>query len=226
MAEECTYNELYRMIRHGDFNGAAIAVGLPPPAHRMEVRQVADGAIEIRIEAQGFGMRQHFYLDGELIVEEYEQRRQERREARAEANAKARATLSGFLTAAQRQTYEEFQFFDVPGSEGNDYRITTGGSASGNVHWIDRPASDHMRFRGTYCAYPSARDGKGTPLPQADLFLGQFLQLVTEEFVYLATSNCFQGGYPKNYLKWRAKQEHPWRPDCECATCNAYGRRW
>jgi|SRR5882757_912626 len=135
------------------------------------------------------------------------------------ANTTAIATLKRFLNTEQRASYEASQYFEVVGSKGNRYRISTDESASGNVRWMLKGTTG-----GVYCAYPWPHASDGD-IPAADLFLGQALQLITDEFSYLQVANLFGGTYPPNFRAWR-KQLHAERPEeCTCQRCVLARRR-
>lgn len=142
-------------------------------------------------------------------------------EERAAAKLKARATLKSFLSPEQRTSYEAHQYFDVVGSAGNTYRIMTDGSASGNVTWRTRGQA-----AGKYCAYPKGYTPDGNVIPVEDQFLGQMLQLITDEASYLNKANLFSGNYPlghpkhEEYARMYAGTGRAYElKNCDCATC-------
>ncbi|HEX4395405.1 MAG TPA: hypothetical protein VH084_28325 [Mycobacterium sp.] len=121
------------------------------------------------------------------------------------AQVKARATLASFLTPEQRRTYEAEKYFEVIGSLGTRYRIKTDGNASGNVIWrrprksLALPGADAYSDAGKYCAYPKGYAPDGRHMPVEDQFLGQMLQLITDENSYLDKANLFAGNYPTHH---------------------------
>jgi hypothetical protein len=138
-----------------------------------------------------------------------------------QAKGKARETLIRFMNEEQRRSYLNNNYFLVVGSEGNTYRIETNRSASGNVIWVqggaDRPP--YQTLGGQYCAYPLNRTPDGKLLPKEDQFLGQMLQLVTDENSYLARANVFAGTFPPTYR--HPDVNHQTRQRCECEFCAA-----
>jgi hypothetical protein len=148
-------------------------------------------------------------------------------EERAKANAKAKATLYEYLNEEQRKTFTEMHWFEVTGSKGNRYRIRTDMGPSGNVSWR-RPNRDPALSAiytdgGKFCAYPKVRLPNGNFLPREDQYLGQALQLITDENAYLDKANLFAGNYPPThphhaeYARMFAAQGRG--GDCRCDTC-------
>lgn len=134
-----------------------------------------------------------------------------------EAEAKARATLIRFLNKEQRESLEKTQAFYLIGSEGNRYRIVTTGTASGSVCWIKDGG-----MGGCYCAYPTRRGADGGVLPKDDQFLGQMLQLITDENSFLQKANVFGGGYPPTFYEDRNRGAVPGaQQGCGCMHCRA-----
>lgn len=165
----------------------------------------------------GIGFTLDFDRDG--VIRGVTARRPEDGESRKKAVNKAKAMLLSKLSPEQRGTYLSDNYFLVKGSRGNTYRITTGGSISGNVAWVILPEpGDYRPIRdtfgpkkpvltvgGSYCAYPSAYN-----LPAEDQYLGQMLHLVTAEDDWLNTAYIQTGNWPPTF-KRKAQAPEPLR---------------
>lgn len=148
------------------------------------------------------------------------------------AQVKARTTLMNFLTPEQRGTYRKEKYFEVIGSLGTRYRIKTDGNASGNVIWrhprkgLVLPDTDPYVDAGKYCAYPKGYAPDGRHMPVEDQFLGQMLQLITDENAYLDKANLFAGNYPTHHPKHvRYARDYAMQgrladiAPCDCTVC-------
>jgi hypothetical protein len=150
------------------------------------------------------------------------------REKHEKAKARAKATLYEFLNEEQRKTFTEMHWFEVTGSEGNRYRIRTDIGPSGNVSW--RRPNPHSGLSaiysegGKFCAYPRGRTPNGY-LPREDQYLGQALQLITDENSYLDKANLFGGTYPPThphharYARMYTQAAGGVPGNCRCDTC-------
>jgi len=119
-------------------------------------------------------------------------RRQEDHAARrAVVNERAVALLLSVLDEVQAAQYRRDRTFEVIGSHGGRYRIRPGTMA--NVDALD-PVSGAVT--GRLCAHPRAWDGNGI-LPDADLALGQLLDLTTDEPGFCRTANVHVGRRPE-----------------------------
>jgi hypothetical protein len=144
------------------------------------------------------------------------------------AQAKAQETLRSFLNEDQRKTYRDWKYFEVVGSKGTLYRIKTDGNASGNVLWRRSVAlgGSSRIDAGRYCAYPKGYTPDGRYLPVEDQFLGQMLQLITDEDSFLDSANLFSGNYPTHHPKHAAYARRMAAEGrltdvapCDCAVC-------
>lgn len=147
--------------------------------------------------------------------------------ASAEATERARALLLLHLNKPQRKSFEKHQFFLVKGSEGNVYRIDTGGSISGNIRWVklDKDEENGFRYKGKYCAYPRSTGADGKRIPKLDQILGQMMHIVTDENDFLSTSYIQSGSFPKTFVRKARKQlahmpEQGQIGNCQCDFCS------
>ena len=104
-------------------------------------------------------------------------------------SVRARELLESLLTLQQLTSWRNRGYFEFRGSAGTCYRLYDAGY-SFNIHWI---RSDGLTG-GVLCAYPKRH--KGEKLPTADLYIGQFLALVTNEEAFLDVANLGSGKYP------------------------------
>lgn len=114
-----------------------------------------------------------------------------------EAHDRAELLLKSMLTPRQWESWEYTRSFECTGSLGTRYRIRGGVHYSYNVCWLNErgyPA-------GTLCAHPQTYDYRGRRLPDADLVLGQFLALVTDERAFLRKANGTPPPVPHG--RWR-----------------------
>lgn len=147
----------------------------------------------------------------------------------AAASQKAVELLSSKLSAPQLKSYQKHGFFLVRGSADNLYRIDTRSGITGNVRWVlEREGGlwpkAGLDVGGRFCGYPYEWP-RGERLPQADLFLGQMMHLVTDENDFLNTAVLQSGSYPPSFRDYRTdKGERP-DPACTCPFCST-ALRW
>lgn len=110
------------------------------------------------------------------------QREAEQLELRTAAKARAEELLHMILSEAQVQSAAEHGHFDVIGSEGNIYRISTKEGISGNVRLMD---TDNVHIM-SFCAH------QGEALPQADHFVSQMLAIQHDEREFRRIANVLR----------------------------------
>jgi len=115
-----------------------------------------------------------------------QQERQRRAQARTTATARAEALLHDLLDEGQRASLQAHGYFDLIGSHGGYYRISTG--ISGNVAWRS-PEGQWSRI----CAHP---DMRLSWMPTEDVMVAQMLALVTDEPAFIARANVHAGVRP------------------------------
>jgi len=94
----------------------------------------------------------------------------------AAAEDRARQLLLSCLTPEQRHTWEEEQYFDVRGPNGEHFRIEEANHS--NVYLLDENGEQQARFCGLVYG-----------VPKSDSFLAQKLTLETQPEVFLAVAN-------------------------------------
>jgi hypothetical protein len=119
------------------------------------------------------------------------QRQEERQRARAAVNDRALALLMSVLDEVQAEAYRRDQTFEVVGSHGGLYRIRPGIMAN-----VDALNPTTREFIGRLCAHPREYDANGD-LPEADLALGQLLDLTSDEPGFVRDANVHRGRRPQ-----------------------------
>lgn len=212
-----------------DVEGHAVQIHVQfnnTPADRA-IRELERAVAQVEIQLRRGG-------GGNVIMIQPGPRREEdeaSREKRAKAKARAKATLYEYLNEEQRKTFTEMQWFEVTGSEGNRYRIRTDMGPSGNVSWRrpNREVEGVLAIYsdgGKFCAYPKGKTPNGNYLPREDQYLGQALQLITDENAYLDKANLFDGIYPPTHPRhaeyarmYAAGGRGIMLGNCRCDTC-------
>jgi hypothetical protein len=138
-------------------------------------------------------------LEGRREAERQERRDVRRREIVDTSRTRAAELLTSLLTEEQNNTYKEYGFFKVVGSNGGVYDITKG--YSGNVRIVENE-SEQMghweRYRGKRCAHPEMYHeidmggdlgSTDVDLPEEDAMIAQMLMITTDERAFLNVSN-------------------------------------
>lgn len=104
---------------------------------------------------------------------------QERTRVAATARARAEELLLSLLSDEQAASYRDKGWFEVTGSKGGRWRIRNRGQ-SGNVDLMPEIGEER---EATYCAHPPGQ------LPDADAYVAQMLQIVTDEDAFVKVAN-------------------------------------
>lgn len=140
-----------------------------------------NGAYQETAEQRAAREAEHARVEAEYVQARarIEQAREGRREARTAANARAEELLLSLLTPEQAECYRDKGWFEVRGSRGGRWRIRNRGQ-SGNVDLMPEIGEER---EATYCAHPPGN------LPDADAYVAQMLQLVTDEEGFKKVAN-------------------------------------